>query len=63
MTTEPKKEEPGNLDEQVVGLIAGFPDMEPMYAFCKVHGVRYSALEPPYLTMARVAEYAKRAHT
>lgn len=40
---------------EALQVIAGFPDQDAMFAYCEQYGVGFHKMEPPYLTMARIA--------
>lgn len=44
--------------EEALKVIAGFPDQEAMFDYCTKHGIGFHRMEPPYLTMARIANEA-----
>jgi hypothetical protein len=44
------------LQHEALKAIAG--EQEEMFAFCELHGVYYHKMEPPYLTMGRIAQWA-----
>ncbi len=44
------------LQHAALKAIAG--DQEEQFAFCEAHGVYYHEMEPPYLTMGRIAQWA-----
>ncbi len=46
--------------KEALEVIAGFPDLEAMYAYCKARNIGHNEEEPPYLTMTRIAEYGKK---
>lgn len=43
--------------KEALEVIAGFPNLDAMYAYCATHGIRHNQQEPPYLTMAKIAEF------
>lgn len=42
---------------QHVALKAIAGTQEEMFAFCEAHGIYYHTMEPPYLTMGRIAQW------
>jgi hypothetical protein len=46
------------LQRAALAAIASGPDQKEMFAFCDAQGVYYHEMEPPYLTMARIAQWA-----
>ena len=44
------------LQHEALKAIAG--DQSEMFAFCEKHGVYHHEMEPPYLTMGRIAQWA-----
>lgn len=44
------------LQHEALKAIAG--SQEEAFAFCELHGVYYHPMEPTYLTMGRIAQWA-----
>jgi hypothetical protein len=44
------------LQHEALKAIAG--SQEEAFAFCEVHGIYYHPMEPTYLTMGRIAQWA-----
>ena len=44
------------IQHEALKAIAG--SQEDQFAFCELHGVYYHEMEPPYLTMGRIAQWA-----
>jgi hypothetical protein len=46
------------IQHAALAAIASGPDQKEMFAFCEAQGIYYHEMEPPYLTMARIASWA-----
>ena len=44
--------------KEALKVIAGFPNQDAMFVYCEAHKIGFNKLEPPYLTMARIADFA-----
>lgn len=42
-------------ERDALEAIAAYPEMEQAHQFCKKFGLYFTEMEPPYLTMARIA--------